>query len=470
MPGEGVLVACSGGPDSVCLLTILHELSRTWDWRIAVAHVHHGLRPDADDDLDWVAALARKMGLPFFSERVAISGRSEDAARRARYGALAQMAEDSGYGLVALGHHMGDQAETLLMRLVRGAGLRGAAAMATRRGRFVRPLLHETRDVILSALAERGLDTLRDPSNEDDRYLRNWIRGRVIPLLQQRNPRVVQALASFATRQRRDLEALDRALSLLWDRYVTKVDGPGGGCGIRIEMQVLGDLGEGGLWWMLRRAHAQVRAAVTGDDDHGDVHLSAHHLEQVLAVAGVPGEKRASLPAGVSLVTAGSGLVVLPSAWVQPAAIRRWLVPAGEGLAVLEGTGWVLQVGPVAREVARAWPGARLRDGGSLQDHYVDAKVPRILRSHFPILLSNGLVEWAVGNRATEGKLFLLPGSLERALVRLFQPDAGALGIFDLSQPGLSVTTKAREISVGRAIGDDSRSAGPGTGIGSRKA
>ncbi|EKP94685.1 tRNA lysidine(34) synthetase TilS [Thermaerobacter subterraneus] len=201
--GQRVLVAVSGGRDSMVLLDVLDRLRPVLGLAaLGVAHVDHGLRPDSAGDARWVEEQAAARGLPFLCRRVHIRpGRRslEEGARLARYRALAAMARQFGAQRVALAHHAGDQAETVLMRLLAGAGVRGLAGMPWRRGPFVRPLLATEPALLAAYAAARGLGWRDDPSNQDLTFLRNRIRHRLLPLLEAEfNPRVVTALGRVA--------------------------------------------------------------------------------------------------------------------------------------------------------------------------------------------------------------------------------------------------------------------------------
>jgi len=191
------LVAVSGGPDSVALLWALEALAGELRLRLSVVHVDHGLRPDSADDAAFVAALARSRGLPVAVEGVTIApgGSLEARAREARYAALLRHATRLGADRVALGHTADDQAETVLMRLLEGAGPRGLAGIPPLRGVFIRPLIETRRSEVLGALTVAGLAWREDPSNRDLKFLRNRIRHELLPFLAATyNPAIVTAL------------------------------------------------------------------------------------------------------------------------------------------------------------------------------------------------------------------------------------------------------------------------------------
>ena len=202
-----VLVALSGGADSVALLLWMQERGCA---RLAAAHCHFGLRgAESDRDADFVRRLCAKRGVPLFvrrfqtREEAARTGESvEMAARRLRYDWFEQLCRDEGFDCVAVAHHREDNAETILLNLVRGTGLRGLTGMAARRGRVARPLLGWSKAKILDYLARRGQDYVTDSTNADTRYRRNKIRHEVLPLLAELNPSIVDSLVATAGRLR----------------------------------------------------------------------------------------------------------------------------------------------------------------------------------------------------------------------------------------------------------------------------
>ena len=212
-PGESVIVAVSGGPDSVALLTALNDLAPEMGLTLVVAHVNHALRPEADGEADFVRHLAGTMGWPCESVRIDVGAFSrllktslEDAARTARYDFFRRTAERRGATKIALGHHSGDQAETVLMNLIRGSGTDGLKGMLpVREDLYIRPLLFVSRGEILDDLKKRGLTFVLDQSNETDDFLRNRIRRRLLPTLREAfNPLIDDGLCRLAEIIRQD--------------------------------------------------------------------------------------------------------------------------------------------------------------------------------------------------------------------------------------------------------------------------
>jgi tRNA(Ile)-lysidine synthase len=209
-PGETVLIACSGGPDSTALLDALARLGPPRGWRLSVAHVDHGLRPGSAGEADVVAALAAARGLAFRSLRVELEGGGslQDRARTARHAALRAESVRVGAGVIALGHTADDQAETVLMRLLAGASPGGLPSMAERERGLARPLLRVWREATVAYCVALGIEPLVDPSNTDPRFLRSRVRHEVIPALEAVFPGARRRLVVLADRQRRLLDGV----------------------------------------------------------------------------------------------------------------------------------------------------------------------------------------------------------------------------------------------------------------------
>ena len=227
-----LVVAASGGIDSTVLLDVLDGLG----YRLYVAHLDHALRPNSAADSRFVADEAQRRGLPCSIERRDVGeyarteGLSlEEAGRRLRYAFLDQVADRTGAQFIALGHHADDQAETVVLRLLRGSGATGLGGMAiAREGRYLRPLLRVRRAEIEEYARQRSLCYREDPSNRDLRFLRNRVRGELMPLLKSYNPNIAEALNRTAAllKAEDDLlaeltqEALD---TVICERYNDKV-------------------------------------------------------------------------------------------------------------------------------------------------------------------------------------------------------------------------------------------------------
>jgi len=230
--GDRVVAAVSGGADSVALLSLLLEVRAQFELDLIVAHLNHNLRgKSSDEDQEFVRILAHRLGARFICEKISaedVTTRKESLenwARERRYAFLSKAAGAVHAQKVALGHTMSDQAETLLMRLLRGSGTVGLSAMSYKRDVFIRPLLSIERHEILEYLKLRGVTWREDASNLDTQFLRNRLRQELIPSLKDRyNPKIVPLLAGTAAILREESEALRYWVAEVFDREAM-VDG-----------------------------------------------------------------------------------------------------------------------------------------------------------------------------------------------------------------------------------------------------
>ena len=198
-PGERVVVAVSGGPDSLALLSVLREIVPAFPIHLTVAHFDHGWRAQSRTDRDFVASMAATWGYEFRSARAADGiPHTENAARAARYAFLRQTAADTESTAIALGHTQDDQVETLLLHLLRGSGLKGLGAMRRRDGDLARPLLDISRHDIEAYLAQLHLTPIRDATNDDARFTRNRLRQQLMPAIDAFDPAARDLLARTA--------------------------------------------------------------------------------------------------------------------------------------------------------------------------------------------------------------------------------------------------------------------------------
>lgn len=220
-PGVTLVLGVSGGPDSLCLLDLLTELSATWRWKLSVAHVNHGLRPEAAEEAEQVRAEAEARGWPFHLRAVDTHSHAahhkqslEEAARNLRYQFLAEVAQQVKAHSIVVAHTQNDQAETVLMHFLRGSGLSGLKGMTPkvehwtlRDGEFstslilslARPLLATSRAEVEAYCTERGLNPTLDASNSDTTFFRNRLRHELLPVLAQYNPNIYSVLSRTAT-------------------------------------------------------------------------------------------------------------------------------------------------------------------------------------------------------------------------------------------------------------------------------
>jgi tRNA(Ile)-lysidine synthase len=229
--GDAVLVAVSGGPDSVALAHVTLALAAEFSLRPAIAHLNHGLRGvDSDRDAEFVIALAGQLDMPIYSEKkdVLAFQRSrrlslEEAGRRLRYDFFKAVSSKYGFNKIALGHHSDDNAELVLINLLRGSGPLGLSGIApVRGGKIVRPLIRLRRAEIIKYLTEKKLPFVTDASNTDPAFIRNKIRHHLIPELQTAyNPRIIETLNRFGEIMRAENQWFDDALEPVFEQCVS---------------------------------------------------------------------------------------------------------------------------------------------------------------------------------------------------------------------------------------------------------
>jgi tRNA(Ile)-lysidine synthase len=358
--GDRVAVACSHGPDSLALADALLALRQA---EVCIIYVHHGLRPEADAEARAVEDLARAAGVPAVIARARVVRADEGleaAARAARYAALERTADELGARWVALGHTATDQAETVLGRLLRGAGPLGLAGIPPVRGRFVRPLLGIDRATVVAYLAERGLTPSHDAMNDDRAFLRARLRHEHLPALRRENPALDSALGRAAAALRETAEALDWAA----ERALEEI-----GEGDRLPVAALARLPPA----IAKRALAKLA--------HG---LEGRHLDALLALVQSPpvGSKSLALPGVVARREYGH------------------LVFSRSGPTALEVTVAGAD-GPY--RVRRFTPGDRMRPlalrgrSRKLQDLFTDRKIPAAARRAAVVVVRDGddSIVWA---------------------------------------------------------------------------
>lgn len=218
--GARVLCACSGGPDSAALLFVLSRLTTAMSFELEAASVDHGLRPDAARDVAIAAQQAAAVGVRFHALRVSVECRPslQAQARKARYEALLRLAAERGAVRVAVGHTRDDQAETVLLRLIRGAGLHGLGAIdPDREDGVIRPLIDCDRVEVHRLARDEFREIADDASNSDLRFERVRIRAHVMPLLVRENPQLARHLCALADEAREYRVPLEAAASALLD-------------------------------------------------------------------------------------------------------------------------------------------------------------------------------------------------------------------------------------------------------------
>jgi len=419
--GALVVVAVSGGPDSVALLHALHTLSGEFSVKLHVFHMDHGLRGESSrEDARCVRALAECLGLPVTVVEVppgklhAMPGSLEANARAVRYREAAALARRIGARCIALGHNRNDQAETMLMRLLRGAGARGLAGIPPVREegglRYVRPLLGVSRAEIEAYCREAALFPRVDESNLTPAYLRNRIRLQLLPMLEREyNPALVANLAQTAAVLRDEDALLDQLAAEVLERCRVAGAGVGFQCGPVLAEPIA-----------LARRVVRLAAREAAGDGY-DLGFTA--VAQVLdAMKSQTGSRTLDLPGGLRAVLEyGACRFFGPDEKNSFSSTAVWPV-AAEGVTELPELGLTVEVTrsgiphgpweaafdadrlPGALSVRFRRPGDRIYPTGmtgskKLQDLLVDAKVPRRLRDSVPLLTSGDEIIWVIGHR-----------------------------------------------------------------------
>ena len=232
-----ILVACSGGPDSMALLHLLQDIAthRHTKYTLGVAIVDHSIRPESKDEVLWLRNEVDALELSFYTTTIDVPSLSkelklseETVGRQVRYQWLNEIAQSEGYDYIAVAHHKDDQAESILAHLIRGTGLKGLTGMAVVSNEYdvpvIRPLLGVTKTELLAYLADRKLTYCIDSTNDDVRYQRNRIRHRIIPELKAINPIVIDAIVRLGASVREDISLISNLTDMAFDELVTISD------------------------------------------------------------------------------------------------------------------------------------------------------------------------------------------------------------------------------------------------------
>ena len=438
-PEDRVLVAVSGGPDSVCLLAVLRSLSADLGISLHVAHLDHMFRgEESEAEARFVADLAAKLDIPATIDKIDVPAfcrerglSSQAGAREARYAFFARVAREMGVSRIATGHTASDQAETFLLRLIRGAGVSGLAAIPPMRDAVIRPLLEITREEVLDYLRSNNLSFVSDSSNAKPVYTRNRIRMDVLPALRQFNPRIIEALASEAALLRDEDEAMKRYCAKIASAVL--VQEKDSIIVRRTEFNVLQPA--------LRRRLLRMIAGLAEVDPSG---LSSVQIDEALAfMADALTGRAMRLRRGLTIEREYDTFVISTASSAE--SFSRTLAVPG-----------VTAIPELGREIEITLPGSGIKENGDinyhwqaafdydkidarfmirnrrpgdwfcpsgmggrhkkLQDFFVDNKVPRRQRDRVPLLCAGEHILWVVGFRTDER---FLPGPETARLLKV---------------------------------------------------
>ena len=400
--GDGILVGLSGGPDSLCLFHLFHQIRQEWGLRLAAVHVNHGLRPGVcDREQEQVEQWCHKLDVPCYSKVIDCAARakekgqtSEEAGRDARYEAYQEAARYHrgrfGENLpvkVALAHHREDQAETVMMRILRGTGPDGLAGMDYKRQEagnlwVIRPLLGFSKNELVQYLQEKGEVPHRDATNFQPIYQRNRIRLDLFPILEKEyNPNIVEALCRLADGSREDRDLLDQLAETALTSVMKSWD--------TLRRDLLMEVAPS----LRKRIYVKMLYRLGMKQDYTLRHLTSMEelLKQNRTGSGI------HLPGGYGCEMSYGEMRFFREDekhgnteerdWEWEKALDKITLPQGAGLRSRKPGDYLLLSG-----------GGRKK----LQDYYVDEKIPRRLREDLPVIAINDQVLAVLGKDILE--------------------------------------------------------------------
>ena len=428
--GDRVLVAVSGGSDSVGLIHILHTIAGDFSLRLAVAHLNHCLRgEESDRDAGFVAALADKLNLTFFHDQKDVKAFQrrqrlslEEAARRVRYDFFNEIAANHGFDKIALGHHSNDNAELILMNLLRGSGPLGLGGIAAvRDGRIVRPLIHLKHSEILAYVSEKNLAYVTDASNTDPSHRRNRIRHFLIPELEKSyNPAILGSLNRLGEILHAEDQWVDQALEPV---FADTISNHTSGNGVTVDLCAINAMHPAAGRRVIRKALFRVKKDLR--------RISFSHVDAIIDLA----RKDRSggcldLPDGIRAIRDEAALIIKKEDQKSAAGIVDYhYTIAAEGTTAVKEAGVAIKLSEIdivdvpdfknagntraffdldclrfPLVVRNFRPGDRFSPLGlngtqKLKEFFINNKVPTRQRKCCPLLLSGNSIIWVGGYR-----------------------------------------------------------------------
>jgi tRNA(Ile)-lysidine synthase len=420
--GDRVLVGISGGIDSTSLLYVLVEIAKEIGFDLGAAHLNHLLRgEESERDEKFVAALAERLAIPLYTRRVDANKYANDkglsiqhAGRDLRYGFFEEVADGHGFNKIALAHNQDDQAETFLLRMIKGTGIRGLSSIPVKRGRIIRPFLYIYRSEIEDYAKKNSIAFVHDSSNDKTVYERNFVRKRIIPLMEQLNPLLKEKIIALLE----DLTAINHRYNETAEGFVREemhTDGED----LSFEVSALRKIDEETRFRVIVHVLLHMKPGFMPLRDHMQLinrMLASEKPNQALV-----------MPEGIRVRKVYGNLVFTKRA--APARLTE-VFPIGIGTNRLELLGCVIDVShvPGDRNVAygankqlahfdqakvgslsvrtflegdRFYP-LGMKNSVKLKDFFISQKVPKEQRRRVPLLLSGQDIIWVIGYRMDE--------------------------------------------------------------------
>ncbi len=413
--GDSVLVALSGGPDSVALLYLLYRAKTKYNIALAAAHLDHRMRTDSTVDREFCRKLCKILKIRFHSKKAnipAISSREkispEVAGRKARYEYLERLAKDHGYDKIATGHTADDNAETVIFNLARGSGLVGLAGIPARRGKIIRPLLEIPKKEILAWLRDNSIAYKLDPSNRSLKHARNRIRHKIMPHLERLNPASVNNILRFSRILAEEIELIDDLTVSAYEKSLVerdenkivldlaKIKSYDRKLGKKVVMVAFRDLSDSRYnpsFDVISGAETVLDGAGGGKSQLGGgiwAEKSKHHISLFR-----PFESKESLRLNIP----GTTRVPSSDLFLKTEVLNR----AGIVRLKIEPEKALLDKALISNGMIRFWEnGDKIRPLGMkgrrlLSDIFSERGIPSYKRRQIPLLVSDGRIAWIAG-------------------------------------------------------------------------
>jgi tRNA(Ile)-lysidine synthase len=411
--GDPVIVAFSGGPDSMALLYFLDRLRTKYDIKLAAAHLDHAIRPASAKDRLFCHEICQKLHIKFYSKRLNVPNLAkkqglsiEEAGRDARYAWFDSLCENYGYHKIATGHTLDDSVETILFNMARGCGLQGLSGIPRKRGKIIRPILDLEKAELLEWLKEKEIKYIQDGTNRSLGYSRNRIRLNVLPELEKINPATKRNIARLSQIASDELEFLDRiAVSAYKDTLLEVGKG-----------KIVLDLGK--LVQYDKSLRKKVLSEAIKNLSGDAVTLSAQNLARALSIIEGESGKKAPLTRGYYIEKSQGRIAILnvptrteimsldiPGKSELPDGLLEARFVGKDNIGGMDRANLdvYLDYGKMKKIAIRYWQdGDKIRPLGMnghrlLSDIFIDCKIPEFEREAIPLLISDNKIAWIIG-------------------------------------------------------------------------